>query len=277
MITLTGKSNTIYKPDFIEFSDGSINVQLPEINEYISSVNWFLEDSAKDAVKLNLIMNAMSWAIGVKGGFTLFVPYLPEARADRIFKKGNAYPLESTLNWLSTLGFEEVICYDVHSQVANILAEEYNLKLVNQEQHSIVMDQFKAKMKNTVIVSPDKGASEKAKKVADKLKTTMIQVNKNRCLDTGKILSVDVPEGDYRGMSFTICDDICDGGGTFLPIAQQLKSMGAEEVNLYVTHGIFAKGLEIFEEHIDKLFVANIVCNYITTHDIQKFNLRKEK
>ena len=276
MITLKGKSNAIYKPEFIEFSDGSINVQLPEIEEYISSVNWFLEDSAKDAIKLVLVLDAMSW-MGVTGGTTLHLPYLPEARADRVFKKGNAHPLENTICWLSSLGFNEVICYDVHSEEALKLSNQYGLNLINQEQHSIVTDQFKAKMKNTVIVSPDKGASEKSKKVADKLKTTMIQADKERCLETGKIVSVDVPKGDYTDMSFTICDDICDGGGTFLPIAQQLKSMGAKEVNLYVTHGIFAKGLEIFEEYIDKLFVTNIVCSYVTTHDIQKFNLRKER
>lgn len=276
MITLTGVSNTIYKPEFIEFSDGSFNVQLPEITEHITSINWFLEHSAKDSVKLVQVLDAMDWE-GVSGGDILFVPYLPEARADRVFKKGNALPLENTISWLASLGFEEVTCYDVHSKVALDLAEQYGLNLVNQEQHSIALGQFKSKMKNSIIVSPDKGAIEKSSKVADKLGTTVLQVDKKRCINTGRILSVDVPEGDYSGKAFTICDDICDGGGTFLPIAHKLKEMGAKEVNLYVTHGIFAKGLEIFEDYVDKLFVVNIVGDYVTTHDIQKFNLRKEK
>ena len=40
-----------------------------------------------------------------------------------------------------------------------------------------------------------------------------------------------------------IVDDICDGGKTFELLAEQLYSNGAEEVNLFVTHGLFTKGL----------------------------------
>ena len=51
--------------------------------------------------------------------------------------------------------------------------------------------------------------------------------------------------------------DICDGGQAFLPIAKQLKEKGAL-VYLYVTHGIFSKGLYQFAD-FEKIFTTSSV------------------
>ena len=52
--------------------------------------------------------------------------------------------------------------------------------------------------------------------------------------------------------------DICDGGGTFLGIASLLKqAVPSSPLGLYVTHGIFSKGLEVFNGLIDGVYTAN--------------------
>jgi ribose-phosphate pyrophosphokinase len=52
-----------------------------------------------------------------------------------------------------------------------------------------------------------------------------------------------------------IVDDLCDGGGTFTAHASVLLAAGATAVDLYVTHGIFSKGLPL--DHIDRVFTTD--------------------
>ena len=42
-------------------------------------------------------------------------------------------------------------------------------------------------------------------------------------------------------------DDICDGGRTFIECAKLLKAAGVGSMALYVSHGIFSKGLDPLE------------------------------
>jgi phosphoribosylpyrophosphate synthetase len=79
---------------------------------------------------------------------------------------------------------------------------------------------------------------------------------------TGEIVGLDV-YGEVEGKNIYILDDICDGGYTFTILAKQLYELGAEEVHLVVSHGIFSKGL-------DPLHKANIVS--ITTTNSFNFD-----
>ena len=59
-----------------------------------------------------------------------------------------------------------------------------------------------------------------------------------------------------EGRTAIITDDICDGGYTFIKVAEQLKAKGASKVILFVTHGIFSKGLDVFEGLIDHVYTT---------------------
>jgi ribose-phosphate pyrophosphokinase len=56
---------------------------------------------------------------------------------------------------------------------------------------------------------------------------------------------------------FLIVDDICDGGRTFTELAKVLKKWTDMPVDLYVTHGIFSKGMSVFDGLIDNIYCAN--------------------
>lgn len=54
-----------------------------------------------------------------------------------------------------------------------------------------------------------------------------------------------------------IVDDICDGGATFMLLTKDLYKRGAKSINLFVTHGIFSKGLKPLKEAgINRIFTA---------------------
>ncbi|HCW17254.1 MAG TPA: phosphoribosylpyrophosphate synthetase, partial [Achromobacter sp.] len=53
-----------------------------------------------------------------------------------------------------------------------------------------------------------------------------------------------------------VVDDICDGGRTFLELASALRDTTRQPVYLYVTHGIFSKGLGELNARYAGIFTA---------------------
>lgn len=55
-----------------------------------------------------------------------------------------------------------------------------------------------------------------------------------------------------------IVDDLCDGGATFIAIAEYLKEHFPERKrHLYVCHGLFTKGVDHVAAHYDKIITTN--------------------
>lgn len=108
------------------------------------------------------------------------------------------------------------------------------------------------------IIAPDKGAEHKLLLVAHSLYQNNEDIkyliaNKVRDSATGKILSTEI-EGDVQGKNCIIIDDICDGDATFIELAKVLKAKGAADLYLYVTHGIFSKGLLPLKEYFKHIY-----------------------
>jgi ribose-phosphate pyrophosphokinase len=139
--------------------------------------------------------------------------------------------------------------YDVHSDVATALIRNS----VNVDNRVLVEIYTK---ENAILICPDAGAAKKIKHYFD-WNSNIVDVVyciKSRDLSNGKItLKVLEPER-CEGRNCVIIDDICDGGGTFLAIANQIN---AAHLTLMVTHGIFSKGVEVLEEKFDEIIVTN--------------------
>ena len=76
---------------------------------------------------------------------------------------------------------------------------------------------------------------------------------------TGNITSMHVStdETHLHAKRILMVDDICDGGQTFIMLANEFKRKGALEVNLFVTHGIFSKGTEVLKKAgISRIFTS---------------------
>jgi ribose-phosphate pyrophosphokinase len=102
-----------------------------------------------------------------------------------------------------------------------------------------------------IVCYPDKGATVKYTKLYT---FPHIFGSKVRDQATGWIMGYELP---YRcdGQRVLIVDDICDGGKTFEILTADLFKNGAEEVNLFVTHGIFSKGLRpLYNAGISNIF-----------------------
>ena len=205
--------------------------------------------SSKAVLQLIMLTDALRRYADHGTHFTLNLTYLPYARQDRVCAKGESFSLKVFSNLINSLQYDKVMVADCHSEVGLALID--NVVHYSQYQclHSRVETHNLANAAD-VIVAPDAGAAKKAQEIADHYDKPLIQCLKTRG-ENGRI-KVQVL-GSIRGLNALVVDDICDGGGTFLALAAALEDGAPDELNLYVTHGIFSKGKQILLDAYDKV------------------------
>lgn len=164
----------------------------------------------------------------------LIIPYLPYGRQDKVVSNFNTFALHTFCKLLNTLNFQSVLLKDPHSDVPlhlinNCFAEYYLIETIDAAD----------KIKSDVVCYPDLGAKKKYSAVLDH---PYIFGDKERHPVTGVIIKYSI-YGDVEGKRVLIVDDICDGGATFVELATALYAGGAACVSLFVSHGLFTKGL----------------------------------
>lgn len=184
----------------------------------------------------------------------LVIPYLMGARFDRLMQKGDSVDLKVIANLINGCGFEKVYLYDVHSDTSTVLIEN-SINISNSE----LVKQYKKE--DAILICPDAGAVKKVSKYFELNSNIkdVVYCNKSRDLSNGNI-TLKVLEADKcEGKNCVIIDDLCDGGGTFLAIASQIKPT---HITLIVTHGIFSKGFEVFKGTFDEIIVSDSYAEY---------------
>ncbi|AKO60976.1 ribose-phosphate pyrophosphokinase [Pseudoalteromonas phage H101] len=280
MITVSADNKDI-PVNMVEFSDGAITFKLdslPDQPRYI----WIVVDPSTPVYRVREEISLLCSCIENFYGEVianmkvyLSLEYLPHARADRVFEKGNPSPLYDFLVWLDNIRFSKIFVNDIHN--AKIL-EEYRVdNLIEKSQLQCFKESLSYDFNTDydIILSPDKGSREKARTIAEHLEVEIYNCEKERDVSTGKIIRSVLPVGvDFSGKKVLIPDDLCDGGYTFIKLAELLKESGAKQVDLYVTHLIAAKGLDNFKGLIDNIYCYQTVGCYINKQNVSDFNER---
>lgn len=168
----------------------------------------------------------------------LLLPYLPYARADRQFTEGDSIGIE--VMWQSIKAqFGDVYTIDKHSNIMRSISS-----MVPEEAIIDCLKHFEHGVKQLAVLLPDKGAYLRYVNLIPK-GYTVYNATKVRDEVTGKLSGFEVPDlSHYDGV--LIIDDIIDGGGTFLGIADKLPK--GIKLGLFGTHGIFSKGYDILKD-----------------------------
>ena len=166
----------------------------------------------------------------------LDMPYLPNARQDRVQSEDEVFTLKSfakTINWLN---FKRVYVRDAHSRVSVALLD----RVVNRVPDAIIENAiFQAKWAfdsgNITLFYPDEGAMKRYHDTHEYPKAFGM---KTRNPNTGRVdsLKINGDLDDIDGKYVLIVDDICSKGDTALRSARELRKAGAKGVALYITH-----------------------------------------
>lgn len=203
-----------------------------------------------DVVSLLLLSNALMHH-AKRRETELILPYFPYARADRRFTLGDCFGLDVFRTLVDTMGYDSVVTLDVHSQVTK---ERITSAFVDTAPHNFIYEAKLVCPGDTLLLLPDKGAADRY------FESGSLNCEKRRDPVTGKLSGFDVPKKEcFKGYSsILIVDDICDGGGTFIGIAEELRKQGVTQpLYLYVTHGIFSQGFTKLSEHFEQIFTTN--------------------
>lgn len=207
-----------------------------------------------DLMEVLLLSDSLDKA-GVRKN-TLTITYLPGARSDSEFKPGDAVAIEVVAKLINLCKFEKVELFDPHSSVAPALINKRqiisNKKLVEAY-----------RLENAVLISPDAGSAKRVPHYLEwnpNLTDTVDCVKVRDPQQKSKIVRIDVLDAARcHERNCIIIDDLCDGGATFVGIAQSLKRQRVRPLHLtlMVTHGVFSKGFRELETNFQQIFTTD--------------------
>lgn len=245
------------------FPGGEVGVKIDDINikvddQVLISATGIL--TSEDLFVLVNLTDAVRRLKHTEKDTCVFLPYMPYARQDRVCHPGESFALRESIYFLAQMDIEKLMVLDLHSQVSrNILQSIAMYDVEEIEQHDRadkVIKSWKPLKEYSCIISPDAGAAKKAAKLSPLV--PHVYLTKTR---SGSEVIYNDYMHDQIGGNVLIVDDICDGGATFLALGEMLKRTQPwiNSMDLYVSHGIFSKGVDKLGEMYNNIYCGNLM------------------
>lgn len=193
---------------------------------------WYFENNAE-----LLALQFLAWHFQDHGMITrLYMPYIPNARMDRVKKPEDVFTLKYFARIINSIGFEKVRIVDPHSAVSEALIDR--LEIVDASKYiQTVLEVLSHEPGILQVVFPDEGAE---KRYAEFIPVEIPKSYgmKVRDWSTGKILGLELHGASVvEADKVLIIDDICSYGGSAYYTAKHIKAVNPESrVYFYVTH-----------------------------------------
>lgn len=247
-------------PEISKFPCGESKVSVPAFADPEDHVEIeFSYNGDEELIQLLLLVDALERSGYKKRNMLLRIGYMPYGRQDRVCNPGEPHSLKVICQMINSMGVGRIIVEDPHSDVIEALLD--NVEVMTISDILACSDHFCEYILDEVdvFVSPDAGAYKKVSKVASRFpRGGLVRADKIRDTQTGAISDIEVYAQDLEGLTVLIVDDICDGGGTFIGLANKLKEKGAANILLYTTHGMYTKGVDVLLKNgVDKVICKN--------------------
>ena len=271
MITINGKI-----PEETLYPDKTKKLTIPKdlIDSSLTTTNielvWKYENEM-ELVKLHYLASQVKELYpGVS--LHLFMPYLPNARMDRIHDGHEVFTLKYFCEIINSIGFSCVKILDVHSSVGIALLNN----AVNLSPELYIRDALKDARFNTTdcLFFPDEGSQKRYASMLPEYKNISFGI-KERDWDTGQIKGLTVHGCDVKDRDVFIIDDICSYGGTVYHSALKLKALGCRDIYVFFTHceDSIAKGKLFSCGLITKIYTTDSICPFDDSNIMTVFKL----
>lgn len=233
MIKVNGEAINIAK-----FPDGTYNLLNTDIHYILSksrskviSISWIYDGEEE----MSLIYYIANYIKELHNHYKidLLIPYLPNARMDRVGGEYEIFTLKYFCKFINSLKCNLVTSYDVHSNVGRALINKFTdvFPMLNI---SRAIDDSKP----TLLYYPDEGAMKRYSNRLINSGIPYIYGMKVREWSTGEIKGIEICGNKdlIKDSNILIIDDICSMGGTFYFSANKLKEFNPNKIDLYITH-----------------------------------------
>ena len=169
-------------------------------------------------------------------GVLLAIPYFGYSRQDKRFKPGESISALAIADLLATR-CDGMVLLDLH---APAVLSDLSIPVAFTSAMPELADHLKETVNPDFILSPDKGAIDRASSVANQIGCEFSYLEKTR-IDAHTIVHK-AKDLDVEGKSVAIVDDMIATGGTICRAAEALRSQGAVQVHAACSHGLFTGG-----------------------------------
>ncbi|MCI8343920.1 MAG: ribose-phosphate pyrophosphokinase [Clostridia bacterium] len=219
-----------------KFSDGETSIHIAET---VRGRDLFIIQSTSDPVNDNL-MELLIMIDAAKrasaGRVTAVMPYFGYARQDRKARSRDPITAKLVADLLTSAGADRVLTMDLHAaQIQGF----FDIPVDNLLGGPTLYNYFADKLdENFVVVSPDIGSVNRARKVAERLNCPMAIIDKRR--PKANVMEVMNIIGNVAGKKCLLVDDMIDTAGTIVQGAQALVDQGATEIHACCTHAVLS-------------------------------------
>lgn len=268
MIDLIDINKSDVKYEIINFPDGQKHIKiLDDIKsvDFITGIN--VKCRIRNAEDLFILMQLSDILTNNRIHIhRLYIYYLLAARTDRRFSSKEPFTLKIVADIINKMQPLDVYIMDPHSNVACDLIRQWIVMRGIASKRCLLQITKEIRQKNKeplYICLPDEGAFkryaiQRELKWHDLFDGT-IRGSKVRNPDTGKLSDFEVKDKDkFHGANILVLDDLCDGGGTFLGLAEKIKeTFNPASLSLAVTHAVQFKGIEKVASVYDNVYITD--------------------
>lgn len=237
------------------FADGEVDVQ---ILESVRAHDCYIIQPTCPPVNENLmelLIMIDAFKRASAGKITAVIPYFGYARADR--KSSPRVPITAKLasNLIAEAGADRVMAIDLH---AGQIQGFFDIPVDHLRARKVFLDYFQDfKREDLVVISPDVGGVERARKFAAKMDAGLVIIDKRRPKPNEAVVYNVI--GDVQDKVCIIFDDIVDTAGTLTTVANKIKEQGAREVYAACAHGLLSRNAleRINQSAIKKLIITD--------------------
>ncbi len=275
MIRLNGKEVAVN-----HFPDGTLLLKETVVGntpkeQKSAVITWNFENNEELLVLYFLTRHLQTAGVA---DITLYMPYIPNARQDRVKQAEDVFTLKYFAELINSLHFAKVQVLDAHSNVSLALLDRVEL-MTPLPYIRKAMEQIRQENKKTPLMFyPDEGAG---KRYSSMIEAPYCFGIKQRDWSTGEIKGLSVAGECERivGSDVLIVDDICSYGGTFFHSARKLKELGAGKIYLFVSHCEISilEGEVLKSGLLERVYTTDSIfpCGMETKNKIEVFPLQE--
>lgn len=187
------------------------------------------------------------------------IPYLGYARQDRAFLPGEIITMDLVAKMFKAAGASKIIVVDIHSMIA---LDHLQIPAENVTAVPELVNYFKKlKLRDPLVISPDKGGIERARNFSKLLGTKYIALDKHRDRKTGEVTIKSPDNLQVKGRDLILVDDMISTGGSIIKAAQYLKKQKCGKIYASCTHALLIAEAEkkIKKSGVTKIISTNTI------------------
>lgn len=253
--------------NFKRYNDGSLRAQIIVPNSPVD-ILW-LYDNPEELLFLYYLTAHLRDNRAEK--INLRVPYLIDARADKIKTESEIFTLKYSCQLLNSMNFNSIEVFDIHSFVSTALLNRIHVENPSKEIKTLL-----SAMPKALLFYPDEGSYKRSRMYFDVPAAFAV---KQRNYETQKIESLRLGgcKHNIAGSDILIIDDILSRGSTLYESASLLKEMGANSIFVFVSHcestvvqkNLNGRSLLEIPNLIEKIYTTNSIWRNISHPKIE--------